>query len=165
MFFNFFACSNFKTSIFSIFRFKIFCKCWRWASCQAAIFLNIWINHEDSSEIYRRLSTVDGTINDLLRPDLKLTSNFRLSSAKLFSEKKNLTFSGALSSTFSVRLRNSIRKAKKQCFNDPNPNTYLPCFLHTTQTWISPPLQHFEQARCRHCVALIEILYISSVGL
>ena len=56
----------------------------------------------------RQKYTVDGTINSLLRPDLKLTSNFRLSSAKLFSENKNLTFSGALSSTFSVRLRKFI---------------------------------------------------------
>ena len=61
----------------------------------------------------RQKYTVGGTFNDSLRLDLKLTSNFLPSTVKLFSENINLTFSGALSFTFSVRLKKSIRIAKK----------------------------------------------------
>ena len=159
-FFNLFFCSNFKVSIFSILRFKIFCKCWRWASCHAAIFLNRNVIHESWWNIP---SSVLWMLCYGLY--LKLTSNFLPSSIKLFPENKNLTFSGALSLTFCVRLSNFIKIVWQPCLtvqqieknimflNDPNPKIYLPCFLQTTQTGIFPPLQHFEQARWRHCVA------------
>ena len=109
-FFNLFFCSNFKASIFSIFRFKIFCKCWRWASCHAAIFLNRNVIHESWWNIP---SSVLWMLCYALY--LKLTSNFLPSSIKLFPENKNLTFSGAFSLTFCVRLSNFIKIAWQPC--------------------------------------------------